>query len=147
LIQVLQGVFDGDILCIAKETPEPSVFCHELLNSAVYTFLDDAPLEERRTHAVYTRRASEPRNADDLGALDPAAIQRVRDEAWPYANTADELHDALLLAGFIRDVEVSGRSGQEHWPRLFDELVAAGRAYAAGRYWVAVERFEELNAV
>ena len=36
--------------------PEPSVLCHELLNSAVYTFLDDAPLEERRTRAVYTRR-------------------------------------------------------------------------------------------
>ena len=50
------------------------MFCHELLNSAVYTFLDDAPLEERRTQAVYTRRATEPRNADDLGALDPAAI-------------------------------------------------------------------------
>ena len=85
--------------CVARDTPEPSVLCHELLNSAVYTFLDDAPLEERRTRAVYTRRATEPRNADDLGALDPAAIERVREEAWPVANTADELHDALMVAG------------------------------------------------
>ena len=61
---------------------------HELLNSAVYTFLDDAPLEERRTRAVYTRRAGEVRTADDLGALDPAAIERVRREAWPIASTA-----------------------------------------------------------
>jgi ATP-dependent Lhr-like helicase len=147
LVQILERIAKGEIECLARETPEPSVFCHELLNSAVYTFLDDAPLEERRTQAVYTRRASEPRNADDLGALDPGAIQRVRDEAWPYANTADELHDALLLAGFIRQDEVAGRSGQEHWPALFAELVAAGRAYQAGRYSIAVERFEELNAV
>src|SRR5437773_12178020 len=89
-------------LCVAKDTPEPSVFCNEILNSAVYTFLDDAPLEERRTRAVYTRRTTEPRSADDLGALDPAAIERVREEAWPAANTADELHDALLLAGSVR---------------------------------------------
>ena len=71
----------------ARDTPEPSVFCHEILNSAVYTFLDDAPLEERRTRAVYTRRATEPRSADDLGALDAGAIERVREEAWPRART------------------------------------------------------------
>ena len=87
----------------ASRARRPSLRCSATssLNSAVYTFLDDAPLEERRTQAVYTRRATEPRSADDLGALDPAAIERVREEAWPYANTADELHDALLLAGFI----------------------------------------------
>src|SRR6185436_6638228 len=82
LIEVLQRMGRGEIECLARETPEPSVFSHELVNSAVYTFLDDAPLEERRTHAVYTRRASEPRSAEDLGALDPAAIARVREEAW-----------------------------------------------------------------
>jgi ATP-dependent Lhr-like helicase len=167
LIRVLQRVVKGEIECLARETPEPSVFCHELLNSAVYTFLDDAPLEERRTHAVYTRRASEPRTADDLGALDAEAIQRVRDEAWPYANTADELHDALLLAGFIRDEEVTNqnrgqtpisaangageardaRGDQANWPALLNELAAAGRTFHAGPFWVAVERFEELNAV
>ena len=74
LVPLLERISSGELRCLARETPEPSVFCHELLNSAVYTFLDDAPLEERRTQAVYTRRATEPRNADDLGALDPAAI-------------------------------------------------------------------------
>ena len=102
---------------VARDTPEPSVFSHELLNSAVYTFLDDAPLEERRTHAVYTRRASEPRNADDLGALDPAAIERVREEAWPVANTADELHDALMLAGYIRGVRTDAGLAMRCSPR------------------------------
>ena len=142
LVRTLQRVFAGEIKCIARDTPEPSVFCNEILNSAVYTFLDDAPLEERRTRAVYTRRATEARSADDLGALDPAAIERVREEAWPTANSADELHDALLLAGFIRAEEAS--SG---WRVLFDELVTAERACDAGGYWISVERFDELNAI
>jgi ATP-dependent Lhr-like helicase len=142
LVRTLQRVFAGEIKCLAKDTPEPSVFCNEILNSAVYTFLDDAPLEERRTRAVYTRRTTEPRSADDLGALDPAAIERVREEAWPEASTADELHDALLLAGFIRAEEAS-----PGWRAHFDELAASGRAFDANGFWISVERFDELNAV
>jgi ATP-dependent Lhr-like helicase len=145
LVAILQRIYSGEIETHARDTPEPSVFCHELLNSAVYTFLDDAPLEERRTQAVYTRRSSEPRSADDLGALDPAAIERVRDEAWPSAATADELHDALLLTGFIRRDELT--PSEYEWPLLFEALVAAGRAFDAGGFWVALERFDEFNAV
>ena len=147
LVQILQRMQRGEVRCLSKETPEPSVFCHELLNSAVYTFLDDAPLEERRTQAVYTRRSTEPRKADDLGALDAAAIERVKAEAWPVATTADELHDALLLAGFIGEDEVGSRSDQAHWFGLMDELLAAGRAVGTGGFWVSIERFEELSAV
>src|SRR5262249_27436423 len=88
LVDTLKRVFAGELSLVARDTPEPSVLCHEILNSAVYTFLDDAPLEERRTRAVYTRRATEARSADDLGALDAQAIERVRDEALPVANTA-----------------------------------------------------------
>src|SRR5205809_632113 len=142
LVRALERVFASEIKCVAKYTPEPSVFCNEILNSAVYTFLDDAPLEERRTRAVYTRRTTEPRSADDLGALDPAAIERVREEAWPTATTADELHDVLLLAGFVRATEAS-----PGWRPLFDELVAAARAFDAKGFWISVERFDELNAV
>jgi hypothetical protein len=95
LMRYLRRIQAGELNLHGRDTPEPSVFCHEIVNSAVYTFLDDAPLEERRTRAVYTRRATEPRSADDLGALDAAAIERVREEAWPLAGTPDELHDAL----------------------------------------------------
>jgi ATP-dependent Lhr-like helicase len=142
LVRTLQRIFAGELKCVARDTPEPSVFCGEILNSAAYTFLDDAPLEERRTRAVYMRRATGPRSADDLGALDPAAIERVREEAWPIASTADELHDALLLAGFIRTEEAA-----PHWYTLFDALVAAGRAFDSKGFWIPVERFDELNAV
>ena len=43
--------------CVARDTPEPSPLCHEILNARPYAFLDDAPLEERRAQAVQTRRA------------------------------------------------------------------------------------------
>jgi ATP-dependent Lhr-like helicase len=142
LERLLERVFSGELKCVARDTPEPSVFCHEILNSEVYTFLDDAPLEERRTRAVYTRRAGEPRSADDLGALDPAAIARVREEAWPEANTPDELHDALMLAGFIRADEAA-----PGWRTLLGQLIAAGRAFDAGPLWIALERFGELDAL
>jgi ATP-dependent helicase Lhr and Lhr-like helicase len=176
LTRILERLAAGEIECASRDTPEPSVFCHELLNSAVYTFLDDAPLEERRTRAVYTRRSTEPRSADDLGALDAAAIARVREEAWPVATTPDELHDALLLAGFMREDEIRSsipdapsslplaaersplspgspgerfrvRENEYHWPALMGELVAAGRAVRSDGYWIAIERFEELNAL
>jgi ATP-dependent Lhr-like helicase len=133
LEEVLTHLVNGDIATLARDTPEPSVLSHELLNSAVYTFLDDAPLEERRTRAVYTRRATEVRSADDLGALDPAAIQRVREEAWPVANTADEMYDALMVAGYIKESELAA-----HWPALLAELGA--RAVRKGNAWFALER-------
>ncbi|HEU4351819.1 MAG TPA: helicase-related protein, partial [Burkholderiales bacterium] len=132
----LRRLHSGEIRTIARDTPEPSVLSHELLNSAVYTFLDDAPLEERRTRAVYTRRATEVRSADDLGALDMAAIQRVREEAWPVANTADEMHDALMVAGYIQETELAG-----HWPALLEQL--DGRAVKRGDAWFALERKDD----
>ncbi len=133
LEKILSLLVKNEIECFARDTPEPSLLSHELLNSAVYTFLDDAPLEERRTRAVYTRRATEPRSADDLGALDPAAIGRVREEAWPVANTPDEMYDALLVAGFVRDSELS-----PHWDSLLSQL--ENRAVKRGDAWYAHER-------
>ena len=126
----------GEIRAVARDTPEPSVLSHELLNSAAYTFLDDAPLEERRTRAVYTRRASDMRSADDLGALDPAAIERVRREAWPVANTADEMVDALMVAGYIEESELTPA-----WRAL---LAALGpRAVSKAGAWFALERQDD----
>ncbi|MGH8725141.1 MAG: Lhr family helicase, partial [Burkholderiales bacterium] len=136
LEKVLGKIFAGEVRLIAKDLPEPSVLSHELLNSAVYTFLDDAPLEERRTRAVYTRRATEPRSADDLGTLDPAAIERVREEAWPVANTADELHDALMVAGYIEEGELEG-----HWKDLLLQL--KGRVANKDGKWFAIERQDD----
>jgi ATP-dependent helicase Lhr and Lhr-like helicase len=136
LEKILVRLVNGEIGFVARDTPEPSVLSHELLNSAVYTFLDDAPLEERRTRAVYTRRATEVRNADDLGALDPAAIERVRQEAWPVANTSDEMYDALMVAGYVKETELA-----PHWPSLLKNL--GERAVNRGNAWFALERKDD----
>jgi ATP-dependent Lhr-like helicase len=136
LQSVLEQLANGEIRTFARDTPEPSVLSHELLNSAVYTFLDDAPLEERRTRAVYTRRATELRSADDLGALDPAAIERVRQEAWPLANTPDEMYDALMVAGYINEAELA-----PHWPDLLKAL--GERAARRADAWFAYERLDD----
>jgi len=136
---VLRRLSAGGIRTVARDTPEPSVLSHELLNSAVYTFLDDAPLEERRTRAVYTRRATEVRSADDLGALDPAAIERVREEAWPIASTPDEMYDALMVAGYVRQPELA-----PGWAELIDRL--GPRAVKKGDAWLALERKDDVLA-
>jgi ATP-dependent Lhr-like helicase len=105
LTDLLRRIEGGGIECIARDLPEPSPLAHEILNAKPYAFLDNAPLEERRTQAVYTRRASESSADAALGILDAAAIDRVCAEAWPRATNADELHEALLLLGVMTEEE------------------------------------------
>ena len=151
LTEILTRIHSGEIQLVARDLPEPSPLAHEILNARPYAFLDDAPAEERRTQAVYTRRAFEPSSADDLGALDPAAIERVRDEAWPDIQNADELHDTLLTSGFLSEVEgISGREGGS-WGGYFGELVQTGRAdrfqlQEGHAIWAATERLPEVYA-
>jgi ATP-dependent Lhr-like helicase len=147
LTSVLERIHAGELTCVARDTPEPSVFCHEILTSRPYAFLDDAPLEERRSHAVYTRRATQPSSAHELGALDAAAIERVRADAQPDPRDAHELHDALLSTGFLTDLEASRVP-----PGLLEELGGArraGRASVGGGpgIWIAAERLPELLAI
>jgi ATP-dependent helicase Lhr and Lhr-like helicase len=151
LLSVLRRIESGRTRCLARDLPEPSPLAHEILNAKPYAFLDDAPLEERRTQAVHARRSLEPSSADDLGALDPAAIAQVRDEAWPDVRTPDELHDALLTSGFLTEEEgLAGRDGVP-WGEWLAALVTAGRARAvrvsgAGPVlWVAAERLGEVR--
>ena len=140
----------GEIQCLARDTTEPSPLSHEILNARPYAFLDDAPLEERRAHAVQTRRLSDDKDTIALGVLDQSAIAMVREEARPDPRDADELHDTLVTTGFLTSAEVNRAS---EWRPLFDELLAAGRATAAshpswpGTVWVAAERLPELQAV
>ena len=143
LAAVLERIHGGEINCVAVDTTEPSPLCHELLNAQPYAFLDDAPLEERRAHAVYARRAGEAGNSD-FAALDAAAITRVCDEAWPQPRDADELHDALLTHGFLTSDEA-----QQIGPHLFRALIDARRVVFLDevRLYVAVERLPEIAAV
>ena len=97
LLDVLRAVESGTVRTVAIDTPEPSAFCHEILNANPYAYLDDAPLEERRARAVQLRRTMRD-DVDGAGLLDPAAIAEVAAESWPVVRDADELHDALADA-------------------------------------------------
>ena len=67
---LLRRIENHEVRCLARDLPEPSLLAHEILNARPYAFLDNAPLEERRTQAVYTRRATESTMENGLGALD-----------------------------------------------------------------------------
>src|SRR5690606_3245180 len=95
LRHVLERVEAGEIRYHAKDTVEPSPMAHEIITGKPYTYLDDAPIEERRTRAITLRRGL-PENARDLAALDADAIAAVADEAWPQPRSAEEVHDILL---------------------------------------------------
>ena len=95
LKNLLRGMADGRIRCVAVDTPVPSQFSHEILNANPYAYLDDAPLEERRARAVEMRRILPESVLEEVGKLDPAAIAQVREEAWPDVRDTDELHDVL----------------------------------------------------
>jgi ATP-dependent Lhr-like helicase len=131
LARLLERIHRGEIELVARDVPEPSPLAHEILNAKPYAFLDDAPLEERRTQAVYTRSTS----AESI--LDAAAIARVREEERPDPRDADELHDALLTVGFLTEADDA----------LFAELTATRRACIVRGLYVAAERLPEMLAI
>ena len=145
LIDVLTGIAEGRIRCVAVDTPVPSQFSHEILNANPYAYLDDAPLEERRARAVQLRRVLPDAVLSEVGALDAEAIEQVVSDAWPDIRDADELHDALLTFVAMPEPEMAP------WLPFAAKLAAdhrAARASADGRtWWVAAERVKPFAAV
>ncbi|MEP6707351.1 MAG: DEAD/DEAH box helicase [Pyrinomonadaceae bacterium] len=122
LEQLLTSIERNEKNLFARDVIEASPLAQEILNARPYAYLDDAPLEERRTRAVFQRRWLDPETASDMGKLDQGAIDRVRDEAWPEPQNADELQDALVELGFLTLDE-----GAE-WQQFFSELQNDRRA-------------------
>jgi ATP-dependent helicase Lhr and Lhr-like helicase len=145
---LLRGLEQGEIRVAARDLTEPSPLALEVLSARPYAFLDDAPLEERRTQAVLSRRWLDPEAASDLGALDAAAIARVREEAWPDASDADELHDALCWLTFMTEAEIARRADWAAWATTLAAARRAARVHLAGAtVWVAAERLPLLEAL
>jgi ATP-dependent Lhr-like helicase len=172
---VLRGIGDGSIQLLAVDTPVPSQFSHEILNSAPYAYLDDAPLEERRARAVEMRRTLPDSVLEQVGGLDLSTIEQVRNEAWPDVRDADELHDALLTLGVLPenfssfpDLEesqmaeprtavswVASTGGSTPaagaWTQFFNTLQEQRRATRArvedDYFWVAAEKLTSFRAL
>jgi len=148
-LQLLRRMECGEVRLIARDLPAPSPLAAEILSARPYTFLDDAPLEERRTQAVLNRRWSDPQSTDDLGALDADAITAVREEAWPTPNSADEMHEALMSLACISGREVEANL---HWRDWLNALAETGRACQLQidpehSLWLARERLTCLQAL
>jgi ATP-dependent helicase Lhr and Lhr-like helicase len=140
LRSLIRSIEGGEVRVVVRDTTEPSVLSHEILNGRPFTYLDDAPLEERRSRAVQLRRGL-PVEGRELGRLDPDAIEQVRDDVRPDPRDPDELHDLLMT--------VVGLRPADDWRAWFEELVAQRRAVAVHTsgviLWCAVERRPALE--
>jgi len=151
LERLLARLEAGAIRVVTRDLTEPSPLALEVLSARPYAYLDDAPLEERRTQAVMSRRWLAPEAATDIGCLDAEAIERVRGEAWPDPANADELHDALVWLGFLEAAET-----QPLWGDWFAQLAQEKRvtklaiSASGGRervLWIAAERLPQFGAL
>lgn len=146
LKHLLRRIQSAGIKCIAVDTPVPSVFSHEILNSNPYAYLDDAPLEERRARAVEMRRTLPEAVLKEVGGLDPADIAEVSADAWPDVRDADELADALhSLIALPEDFRApDGRPSAVVWLPFFERLQLSRRAARANVhdvwFWVSAEK-------
>ena len=138
-VRLLQRIESGEVEVTTRELSSPSPLSHAILNARPFAFLDDGAAEERRTRSVSTRSLMDLQTAADIGRLDPQAIARVREEAWPQIDSAEELHDALCVHGFLTAAEagspdfVEALGQQRRLTRLrlgaLDILVAAERLH------------------
>lgn len=120
-IALLKRIESGAVEIICRDLTAPSPLSSSILTAKPYAFLDDAPAEERRTLTVRTSGFAEASSARDLGELDSSAIARVREEMLPEPLNADELHDALVVHGFLTDSEA------QRWHLMVDALMNARR--------------------
>jgi ATP-dependent Lhr-like helicase len=148
-LALLRRMESGEVRLIARDLPAPSPLAAEILNARPYAFLDDAPLEERRTQAVLNRRWSDPQSSDDMGALDADAIIAVSEEAWPQPQSLDEMHEALMSLSAVTDEEARVRTD---WSAWLQQLARSGRVTRLQvspeqALWVALERLTFAQAI
>src|SRR5262252_1077006 len=142
LKQLVAGIESGRVTVVVRDTTEPSVLAHEILNGRPFTFLDDAPLEERRSRAVPLRRGL-PVQPHELARLDAAAIARVAEQVKPDPQSPDELHDVLMNMVAVRPVT----DWDDWFAALADDRRVVRVGTSGGQLWAAVERLPHIAAL
>ena len=159
--RVLARMEAGEIRVVCRDLASPSPLSQAILNAKPSAFLDDGDAEERRTRALAMQPLMDLPTAERLARLDPEVIERVRSEVWPLMRNADELHDALVVHGFMLEGELlharanaAGSFDERAWPgrAWLDELMSQKRITrlvpAGGEpLWIAAERWHECRAV
>ncbi|MEX0618231.1 MAG: DEAD/DEAH box helicase [Pseudohongiellaceae bacterium] len=145
LTRIIGKIENGELDLVSRDLREPSPFAQEIINARPYAFLDDAPFEERRTNAIRNRRWIDPSESRDYSALDPDAIIRVKEEAWPFVSNVEEMHDAMMTLGYI----TASESKQHDYFEFARSLAQAGRAChvdtGAHEFWIAAERLVQMR--
>ena len=150
LVTLLEDMESGRVAVHFVESAEPSPLSHGILTGRPFTFLDGAPLEERRTRAVAVPRGLGPLGPDrlpqglsvaasELGPLDDAATAEVLDQVRPRPRDPDELHDLLLTLVLCRPVPA--------WHEWFTQLQRGGRAHVVAGAWASTERLSLAEAL
>ncbi len=153
LEEILELIYQDKIEMISMDVTEPSPLAQEILVAQPYAFLDNVPIEERRVNAVMKRRWVEVEDAKNLGQLDTAAINKVKEEAWPQVENPDELYEALALGGFLTLHEVKNKEGSEAWFSFLNELMNENRATILKTQkdgvllCIAIERLPEFKKI
>jgi ATP-dependent Lhr-like helicase len=156
-LALLARIESGAVKVVARDLAAPSPLAHAILNARPFAFLDDGAAEERRTRLVTTHRLMDLETAAAVGSIAAEAIERLRAEIAPEPANADELHDALVVHGYLT------RDEGKPWRAWFEQLVAARRAtvlFPSPRLrgegqgegqvegqalWVAAERLAEVQ--
>ena len=138
LVALLEALRAGEVAVEFRDTPEPSPLSHEILNGRPFTFLDEAPLEERRTRAVRLPRGL-PVDLSEIGALHPDAIARTCAEVAPEVRDPDELHDLLSQMVLCRP--------RPDWADLYAQLAESGRTAAVAGFWCTTELRPAVHAL
>jgi ATP-dependent Lhr-like helicase len=138
--ELLARLESGAVTVHCVDTTEASVLAHEIITARPYAFLDDEEFQNRRTNAVHLRRGL---NVDlsAIGALEPEAIARVRDEVTPEPSTADDLHDLLSSLLVAR--------AREDWRPSWVALTERGRGqvvrHGGVELWCTTERHDDAR--
>ncbi len=151
LEMLLKQMESGEVMMTARDLREPSPFAQEIINARPYAFLDDTPFEERRTLAIRHRSWMDPREANDASVLERSAIDKVREEAWPFIRSPDELHDALIQLGYLTELEMHGSKEYEDSSIFLETLLKQGRVtqarHSGVRIWIAAESQPQFAAL
>jgi ATP-dependent helicase Lhr and Lhr-like helicase len=154
LVDILSSIRSRAIRVHSVETQQSSPFSRSLLFDyvAAYMYEGDAPLAERRAHALALDRnlLRDLLGDDELRELlDPAAIDDTELELQALSDgrkvrNADQLHDLLRRIGELTELEVSHRLSEPpralEWLALLQESHRACRLRIAGEErWIAIE--------
>ena len=145
LENLLRGIAGGSIQVNTCDLSQPSPLASEIINARAYSFLDDAPAEERRTLAIHMKRFMTPQEASESNVLNANAIEKVRSEAWPNPRNPDELYDALCELGYMTSIE--GAQWASQWNELATQQRAVRLSLSRHDIWVAIERLPEVRLI